>query len=328
MRVSAGLATLEVEENVGDAGIGGLGRLAGLAVGVVLALRDALRLGVGGAVGAGVDRRARNGPRFAQSVGVDGDEQRGVGGAGFGHPIFQRDILVAVARHDHPIAPRRLQLVAQHFGEGEDQRLLHRAVEAIGAAVDAAVTGIEHDDRQALGERRRRRGGRRGGRRRLVIERRGGEGGLRTGAQEKRQPRRRLATHQTPRLDAGDAGRPRQVDHHARLAGPEQAEAERLYQRVGVARHRPAGFRLEAEIDLGHVEHDAVGIGDFARAGGQWGREIEGQARAGAIVGEMDGGRHRRRLAGAGRGGAEDDERRPHGPKMEKARHSGSRCGL
>ena len=162
--------------------------------------------------------------------------------------------------------------------------------------------------------------------RRGVVERGGGEGVGVAGAQLQRHPRGDAVADKPARRDPGDAGRARQIDHHARLARPEQAEAERLDERVGFRRDDAADRGVEAEIDLGQIEHDAVGIDDFARAAGDGRGDVEGEARADAVVLEMGGRRHRRRLVGERR----DDEKRGqrHGRRAENTLHSDSRCGL
>ena len=195
-----------------------------------------------------------------------------------------------------------------------DERLLHRAADAKGAAVDPAVAGIEDDHRPIGGRRRGARGRRRRGTgdRQRVARRRGGEGGGLATLELDRESRRRGALGDRRRLDLGDAGRLGKVDHHPRLARPEQAEAESFDDRLSAVA-RPADRRVDLEADFGHVDDDAVGIDQRARIGGDRTGEIEDELRRLAVVGESRRHRHRRRLVGERRRGSRQAGREPRG---------------
>ena len=246
MGVGAGLALFEVEQDVGDARRLRLVLDAGRLVGGVFVRGDARRLGVGSALRAGVDRRAGNvGPRAAEHVGVDRDQQRRPRLAGDPHPVVERDEFVAVAGQDDLEPALGLEPPLQLERVIVDQRLLDRAADAEGAAVDPAVAGIEDDDRPI--------GGRRGGAAAAAGAAPATASASRAAAAAKaarlatleldREPRRRRALGDRRRLDLGDAGRLGEVDHHPRLARPEQAEAESFDDRLSAIarRGRPTG---------------------------------------------------------------------------------------
>src|SRR5208282_325022 len=153
MGVSARLPALEVEQNVSDIRI--IEPLASTrpAAGGILACGDASRFCVGSAVGRGIDCGAADVGRLTQYVGMDGDEQRRVRGAGDLDAIVEIDILVAVARHHNAVAPCRVELSLQFGAEFIDERLFLNAAEAPGAAVGAAVAWIEDNDRRRNGGR-------------------------------------------------------------------------------------------------------------------------------------------------------------------------------
>ena len=195
-----------------------------------------------------------------------------------------------------------------------NQRLLDRAADAKGAAVDPAVAGIEDDHGPIGGRRRGHCGRRRGGAGGAlgVARRRGGEGGGLATLELDPEPRRRRALGDRRRLDLGDAGRLGEVDHHPRLARPEQAEAESFDDRLS-AIARPADRRVDLEADFGHVDDDAVGIDERARIGGNRTGEIEDQLRRLAVVGEPRRDRDRRRLVAERRRGSRQAGREPRG---------------
>ena len=149
MSVGAGLAPLQVEQDVGDSRV--VLRLlfaSRLGVGGVLARGDAGRLGVGGALGDRVNRRSADIRRLAQGVGMDGNEQRCVGVARHRHPIVEIDIFVALARHRNRISTGRFELPLELRAKFKDERLFHSAAESTGASVGAAMPRIENDDRK------------------------------------------------------------------------------------------------------------------------------------------------------------------------------------
>ena len=88
------------------------------------------------------------------------------------------------------------------------------------------------------------------------------------------------------RFDAGDAGRPGEIDDHARLARSEQAEAEALDDRLGAPALRPTDRRIELKIDLRHVDDDPGRVGEDVRVRRHRTGEIEGELRGLPIVGE------------------------------------------
>ena len=54
------------------------------------------------------------------------------------------------ARHHHPVLAGLFQLVAQHGGECEHQVLFLLAARRMGAGIDAAMAGVENDDRPRI----------------------------------------------------------------------------------------------------------------------------------------------------------------------------------
>ena len=152
-----GFALRQVDQDVGD-----VARLvrqvdAGDHVGAVFRFGKPRRLGVGGVVGQRVDRRALGVALDApQRIGMDRDEQRGLTLPRQLHPLAERHERVVGARHHHAVFAGLLELVAQQQREFQHQRLFRDvAARRPGAVVDAAVAGIDHDDRPriALGRR-------------------------------------------------------------------------------------------------------------------------------------------------------------------------------
>ncbi len=141
-------------------------------------------LGVGGAIRHRIDRRAADLADVGQRVGVNRQEKGSVGVARERYSAVEIDVLVALAGHQHLVPPGRLELAPQFEAEGQDDGLFHDAADTAGAAVDPAMTRIEHNDRQGGG-------GRRTGRRRSEVRRRGrrGERGVVAGLDRDREPR-------------------------------------------------------------------------------------------------------------------------------------------
>ena len=77
----------------------------------------------------------------------------GLVGAREAHPLVERDEGVVAARHRHAVFAGLLQLVAQHQAEGEHDVLLVLPAARLGAAIDAAMAGIDHDQRPRIAGR-------------------------------------------------------------------------------------------------------------------------------------------------------------------------------
>jgi hypothetical protein len=139
-RAVLGGALGQVEQDLADRAIAA--RQIGLHQPVVLlehprhALGALFRQGVdAGAAGRGVGSR----------IGVQRDEQVGVGPAGDLHAGFQRHEGVGLAGHDHGVAAGLLQLGLQRLGGGQGDVLLG-GVGARRAGILAAVAGVDDDD--------------------------------------------------------------------------------------------------------------------------------------------------------------------------------------
>ena len=118
--------------------------------------------------GQGVDRSAARG-RVCAGIGVQGNEQIGVGLTGDGHAPVQGDIGVAFPGQAHPIPPRALQLLLQGQGGGQGDGAL-AGFSPVSARIATAVSGVDEDEgpfgrplgaarrcgRNAAGARRRR----------------------------------------------------------------------------------------------------------------------------------------------------------------------------
>ena len=93
---------------------------------------------------------------------------------------------------------------------------------------------------------------------------------------------RRLAVDGVEHEGLVDAHRPRRVDHDARAAGHDEAEAERLDEAAPAL----AGPWGEVEHDLRQVDHHPVGVGE--REGGHVEslRQVDDEARAGLVAAE------------------------------------------
>ena len=122
-----------------------------------------------------------------------------------------------------------------------------------------------------------------------------------------------------------DAGGPRQIDDDARFAGPEQAEAKRLDDRVGAPRREASDRRIELKVHFREVDDDAIGIGH--RVGARLDRpgKIEAQLRRFAVFGEARRDRDGRRggvLGGEGRARQQrqDENRRGEAPPRHDRR--------
>ena len=101
---------------------------------------------------AGTARR-----RAGKGIGVDGNENVGIAGAGFGDAHAQRDEDVFVARHVNGVA-YAFEAVFGFAGDGEDDVFLFQAAWTDRAGVFTAMTGVYHNDRTAsaaVGARRR-----------------------------------------------------------------------------------------------------------------------------------------------------------------------------
>ena len=99
-----------------------------------------------------------------QGVGVQRNEKPGAEPAGDFDPLAERDEAVVFAGENHAKAVAFAQFRAQNLGEFEHQEFFHRVVAAQGAGIDAAMAGIEHNERFFTRRIPLRWRGRRGGR--------------------------------------------------------------------------------------------------------------------------------------------------------------------
>ena len=78
-------------------------------------------------------------------IGVQGQEQIGLGRLGPRHPFAQAPRTVAAARQHHAIAAAGLQFALELAGNGHDHGLFLGAANALRAGILAAVAGVEED---------------------------------------------------------------------------------------------------------------------------------------------------------------------------------------
>ena len=157
--IGAGFAPRQLEQDVVDVAVVLFRLLAGGGIGLVFMLRDAGRLGVGGAIRHGIDRRALHLVAVAgQGVGVDRDEKRGVEPARDAHALAERHECVVLAGQDDLVMVAGAQFGRQNLGEIEHDEFLDGVVAAQRAGVDAAVAGIDHDHGLLRGAEARRGG--------------------------------------------------------------------------------------------------------------------------------------------------------------------------
>ena len=191
------------------------------------------------------------------------------------HPLAQRHEGVVGARHHHAVFPGFLELVAQQQREFEHQRLFGDvAAGRPGAVVDAAVAGIDHDDRPriALGRRiGRELAGRLQRGRRPAVERERAHEGVAVDRDQVEHQSGRLAFGGVEHEGLVDPHRLGQVEHDARAALHDQPEPVRLDQPAALLA-RP-GRQLERH--LRDVDHHAVGIGQREGAQIDLAREID-----------------------------------------------------
>ena len=137
----------------------------------------------------------------------------------------------------------------------------------LGAIIDAAMAGIEHDQGpgirclRGLCRFHRSNGG-------IGVRDRGTQFGTILGRQRldeggpvhllelQHQPRR-LAVGRLQHIGIGNLRRTRQVEHDSRAARHHEAISERLDQTAPCR----AGTGRELEIDLGNIDDDAIGVG-------------------------------------------------------------------
>ena len=242
---------------------------------------------------------------------MDRDQQGRLARAREPHPVGERYEVIVRARHRHPVLAGLLQLVAQLEGEIEhDGFFVVAGRRRDGAAVEAAVAGIEHDQRPrvrafgrrfALAPRRRCRCPAR-----LVLDREVAQEALAIDRHEIDHEPRRLALDGIEHEGLVDPHGTRDVEHDARAALHHEAEAERLDQ-------APAGLTglgRQTEGHLRQVDHHAIGIGERKCAQIDLLREIH-QARFA---------HDRKILGGSARGGAvERRDRRDAGDEEDPA---------
>jgi hypothetical protein len=218
-------------------------------VGRVLAVGHPARSAARRAVLAEREHRRAARVRAHERVGVDRDEEVGLDAARLLDALVQRHEEVRIARHHRAHVRLRVEAVAQHERDREDDVLLARAARPDRARVLAAVPGIDRDDdeaidlalrrlrRQRLRAGLRRRDGRRARdlrcgrvRRRRCGERRRQPG--RTGGRGRRRRRRGVG-----RVHPADELAERVLHRLRRLLLGLLLVADQLEQRVALA-HR------------------------------------------------------------------------------------------
>jgi len=323
-RKSLGLALRQIDQDVGDVvGLGGQID-AGNDVGLVLVVGEPRGLGVGGVLGQGVDGRPLRLPfLLRQGVGVDGDEQRRAVRPRKAHPVVERDEGVVAARHQHAVLAALLEPVADFAGEGQDDVLLQFAVEAVRARIDAAMTGIEHDQRPRIAVRldRDRRLLRRLGR--PVLERDVAQIGVAVGGGQVDHEPCRLALGRGHDEGLVDLHRALGVQDDAGAALHDQAVAEILDQAAAVL----ACLVGQMEGDLRQVDDDPVRIGERER--GEFDLPVNVEDEPGLLVVSADANRGDARHGGGAfgrRGGRNGNEAAERGHPQGSGQNERAEC--
>ncbi len=180
-------------------------------------------------------------------------------GAREAHPLVERDEGVVAARHCHAILAGFFQLVAQHQAERQHDVLLVLPAARFGAAIDAAVAGIDHDQRPRIADSFRHAHGLAGlGAQGAVLHGDVAQKTLAVGGGEIEHQPRRLVPGGTKREGLVHPHRPLGVEHDARAALHDEAVAERLDQAAAVL----AGLRGQLEGHLRQIDHHPIGIGE------------------------------------------------------------------
>ena len=239
---------------------------------------------------------------------MNGDEKRGLVGAGDRHPFAERNEGVVVAGEHDPIAPVLLEPVAQFQRHREHDRLLLLAAGGNRAGVEAAMAGIDHDHRLAVARR-----GDIAQRSRIDRYRRDDAGvALQRGSlDETLTVAFDQIDHQTGRLlvllgehiGLVDGDRPLGVDDDPGLARREQAVAESGDQSAPF----PARGGGQIEHHLGKIHDHPIRIAEDEGAQIELAGEVEDQAGALVVAGEprVEGDDAR----GAGQGGRRGQRR-------------------
>ena len=128
--------------------------------------------------------------------------------------------------------------------------------------------------------------------RQAVVDRRRAQEGLAIDRREIDHQAGRLAVGGIDHEGAGDPHRPGDVDDDPRAPLHHEAEAERLDDAAAVL----AGLRRELEIDLGDVDHHAIGIGDGEGAHVDLAGEVDDEPGLLVVAGEAGLARDRDRL--------------------------------
>ena len=226
---------------------------AGHRIGLVLAVGEPGGFGVGGPLGAGIDRQPPHLlPAEIESAWIE-MKRSALAARASAHPVAERDEHVVVAGHHDPVAAACLELFLQPLGEGEHDVLLDHA----GAArrPDRCRHGRDRWRRAAAGRPPARAGG--SGRR----------GGSPVSPAEGLTEASRSALRTRPR--AGRAPAPGPRPYRAGTSGP----AGRARPRSGTGRARPRRHgtrsprpaRRWRELDVHVAELDHRPVGDSAR---------------------------------------------------------------
>src|SRR5262245_64187910 len=81
---------------------------------------------------------------------MDRDEQRGLARTGELHALSERNECIVVAGHEYAVLAGLFYLVAQQQRKLQDDGLLHLSARRPRPVVDAAVAGIDHDQRAGI----------------------------------------------------------------------------------------------------------------------------------------------------------------------------------
>jgi len=204
-------------------------------------------------------------------------------------------------RHGDPVLAGLFQLVAQHQREFQHDGLFHLPAPRPGAVVDSAVAGIDHHHGSRItacfgidcGSGPARLG-------RAVLER--------NRAQERVALGRGKFEHEPVRLPVGcvdgerlfQPRRPGEIDHDARAALHDEAEAECLDQ---AAAHL-SGFGRQLERHLWQIDHHPIRVRQCEGAKIDFPGEVDDEAGLRLVTGEPHVARDRKlgRRAGGRRG--------------------------
>jgi hypothetical protein len=277
----------QVDQNIGYLAVLLLDFHSGQLVGKVLAVGQRLRLGVGGLVGDRIDRGAADALQVYR-VGMDRNEQVGAVLPGNSHTFVEAQELVGFACHEDLVAAAGAKPVTQFGRKRQGDVLLDRSVPPLGAAIDAAMSGIDDDCEAAVGLPGRLShmvapGGRR---------RRAGGLGL------QRECRFEVAFGTGRKIDGQPVSRRRLVFDHLEVVDPEWTPAGQDQPRivgleltVADALDQPACFQvpgLDDQPGLREIDDQAMRAAQQEKFGIGFAVEGYDDANMGAVAGHLE----------------------------------------